>query len=363
MFKIRLTKLRIVASLVGLVLLFMIFKTATSGSPTVPRAVDVERAQRGLPALGGTEEHVELPAGDLIAGNGVVEPADRETKVAGEIAGRIAIVHAEEGRHVAAGDPLVELESDVERSALAAAEADLRVAQAELERTAKGLRAEDIDAAAAEAEAAVAKASMSEGTLGRVEQLAKTGAATADELDRARRQAAIDRQTATAAEARRRAALAGSRVEDVLVARARKAAAEARRDQAKAALDRRTVRSPIAGEVLAMKYRAGEFYAPGGADPLAIVGDTSKLRVRMDVDERDVARVKIGAAAFVTLNAFPGEKFEGKVVSIGRRMGRKNIRTDDPVERIDTKILEIVIELDRPNGLMPGLRVRSHIES
>jgi HlyD family secretion protein len=43
-------------------------------------------------------------------------------------------------------------------------------------------------------------------------------------------------------------------------------------------------------------------------------------------------------------------------------MGRKNIRTDDPTERIDTKILEVVIALDPAEGLVPGLRVTSFVE-
>jgi HlyD family secretion protein len=91
------------------------------------------------------------------------------------------------------------------------------------------------------------------------------------------------------------------------------------------------------------------------------MGATARLRVRMDVDERDIGKVSIGAAAFATLNAFPGRKFAGKVSEIGRRMGRKNIRTDDPVERIDTKILELIIGLEKSDGLVPGLRVSSCI--
>jgi hypothetical protein len=42
-------------------------------------------------------------------------------------------------------------------------------------------------------------------------------------------------------------------------------------------------------------------------------------------------------------------------------MGRKNVRTDDPVERIDTKILEVEIELAQTEGLRPGLRVTGYI--
>jgi multidrug resistance efflux pump len=147
------------------------------------------------------------------------------------------------------------------------------------------------------------------------------------------------------------------------MAQARVAAAEARRDQAKATLERLTIRAPISGEILALKLRVGEYYTPGGADPLLVMGDTSKLRVRMDVDERDIAKVKLGAKAFVTLPAYLGRHVPGKVVDIGKRMGRKNVRTDDPTERIDTKILEVVIELEDKEGLVPGLRVVGYVES
>ena len=91
-----------------------------------------------------------------------------------------------------------------------------------------------------------------------------------------------------------------------------------------------------------MKFRAGEFYQAGGADPLVIMGDTRQLRARIDVDERDIGRLSANATSIVRVPAFPGRDFHGKVVEIGRRMGRKNVRTDDPVERNDTKILEVV---------------------
>ncbi len=114
--------------------------------------------------------------------------------------------------------------------------------------------------------------------------------------------------------------------------------------------------------MLEVKVRAGELYNfQGTAEPLLILGDTRTLRVRMDVDERDIARVKDGAAAWVTADAFGARRFPGKVVEIGRRFGRKNVRTDDPVERNDTKILEVVIELDGHDLLVPGQRVTSYI--
>ena len=173
--------------------------------------------------------------------------------------------------------------------------------------------------------------------------------------------------TFAAADARRLSGVNGGRREDVLVAQAQVRAAIARREQARTALDRLTVRAPIAGTVLQVKYRAGEYYNPAAAngasaDPLVILGDTRTLRTRIDVDERDVARVKLGATGYVSLSAFADRRFAGKVVEIGRRMGRKNVRTDDPVERLDVKILEVVMQLDRPDGLVPGIRVTGYIE-
>src|SRR5688572_24049143 len=137
MFKIKVSRTMIISAIGALVLLFAIARAVTSGPPTVPRPADVAHAARELPPLVESEERIEVPAGDLVAGNGVIEPADRETRVAGDIGGRIARIHAAEGDRVSAGDPLVELESDVESAALAGAESDLRVALAELERTAK----------------------------------------------------------------------------------------------------------------------------------------------------------------------------------------------------------------------------------
>ena len=142
----------------------------------------------------------------------------------------------------------------------------------------------------------------------------------------------------------------------------RLAAAEARLGQAKATLERRQIRAPYAGEILQVKARVGEYYTPGASEAPVVLGDTSRLRVRMDVDERDIGRVKLGAPAYAVADAFPGVRFTGKVAEIGRRMGRKNVRTDDPTERIDTKILEVVIDLDEPGKLVPGLRVTSYVE-
>jgi HlyD family secretion protein len=336
---------------------------ASGGPQTIAGQKEVIKAEREAKPKEGVDERTKVPEGNFIAGNGIVEPNDRETKVSSSVAGRIAAIVAEEGTTVEKGAPLVILDSDAEKAAFEAADGDLAVARAEYARAARGLRREDVDAVVADTDSTKARAAISASSLERIETLAKTGSATPDELDRAKNQANSDVAAVKAAEARRGAALAGSRAEDIMVAAARVKAATSRKEQAKATMDRLTVRAPIAGKVFQVRMRAGEYFNPQGSEPLVIMGDVSKIHVRMDVDERDVARVHVGTPAFATANAFSGKRFAGKVVDVGRRMGRKNIRTDDPVERIDTKILEVVIELDAPEGLLPGLRVTSYLEA
>jgi ABC exporter DevB family membrane fusion protein len=349
------------AAALAVALLLAVVRSVLAGPQNTPNAKDVRQAGRTIPPSGTGDERAPIAVTDDVAGNGVVEPADRETKVAGQVSGRVQRLLVKEGDRVEANAPIAELEDATERAVLAAAEGDLESAKAELLRTSRGLRREDVEAQVADTEGARARAALSHDSLDRTEKLFQGGAATVDELDRARRQADLDQRSLESQEAKKKAALAGSRFEDVAQARAKMIAAAARRDQAQAQLDRLTVRAPIAGEILQLKFRAGEYYSPGG-DPLVIMGDTRALRVRMDVDERDVARVALGAKAFATSTAFPGRRFTGTVVEIGKRMGRKNVRTDDPVERIDTKILEVVFQLD-DHDLVPGLRVVGTIEA
>jgi HlyD family secretion protein len=44
-------------------------------------------------------------------------------------------------------------------------------------------------------------------------------------------------------------------------------------------------------------------------------------------------------------------------------LGRKNVRTDEPTERVDTKILETLVELDPGTELPVGLRVDGFIDA
>lgn len=352
------------AAIAVLAMLFLVVRALSAGPAYDPRAKDSAAATRTVqPPAGTIDERAPLPEASMIGGSGIVEPAQREARLAGGSSGIVTAIRVVEGDRVNAGDVLVVLDSAVEAAAVKTSEAEVASARATLAKTRNGQRTEDRDAALAESRSTKARSDLSEIALSRAEQLTKGGAMTQEELDRARLNAAADKQTSRAAEARAHAAEVGSRTEDIAAANAALIAADARLEQAKATLDRRQIKAPYAGEVLQVKARVGEYYTAGASEAPIVLGDTTSLRARMDVDERDIGKVKIGQAAYVRVDAYPGVKFTGKVAEIGRRMGRKNVRTDDPTERLDTKILEVVVNLDDAKRLVPGLRVASFIEA
>jgi multidrug efflux pump subunit AcrA (membrane-fusion protein) len=95
--------------------------------------------------------------------------------------------------------------------------------------------------------------------------------------------------------------------------------------------------------------------------PIVTLADVRTLRVRVDVDESDIGGLRTGQAAWVTADAYGSRRFAGRVVRVGEMLGRARIRTDDPAERIDHKVLETLIELEASARLPIGLRVDAFI--
>ena len=69
------------------------------------------------------------------------------------------------------------------------------------------------------------------------------------------------------------------------------------------------------------------------------------------MDASEITRVALGQEVVASAAAFPGRELRGHVITIERVMGRKNIRTDRPREKVDTKVLEVVVELEPTDDL------------
>lgn len=73
-------------------------------------------------------------------------------------------------------------------------------------------------------------------------------------------------------------------------------------------------RSPATGYVIEKKALKGQHVMPG--QTLYKVADLSTVWVEADVYEQELPRIRVGAPAVVTIDAYPGERFNGKVVFI-----------------------------------------------
>src|SRR5437867_3990440 len=141
------------------------------------------------------------------------------------------------------------------------------------------------------------------------------------------------------------------------VGNARAAHAEARAQTAKAQvavldtkrdLDRNTIRAPVQGVVVSRQVDVGQTVAASLQAPVlfTIAQDLTKMQVETSVDEADIGRIKLDDRATFTVDAFPGETFEGTVTQI-RKAGQI-------VQNVVT--YTVVVAVDNPAGkLLPGM--------
>lgn len=300
---------------------------------------------------------------ELVAGPGRVEPVSEDIKIGSELSGKLRSVNVEEGDTVRKGQVLAVLENDDYRAEVLSAEAEVRAKQATLRKVINGARVQERSEALSTVRAAQAVMENAKAEADRHQKLFAAGVISQEEAERYSRE--YDVAKAQYQESVQRHSLVDdhAREEDVAFAQADLQLAQARLEDALAKYEKTRIKSPIDGTVLRKHHRSGESVSNSSTapDPILTIGDTKVLRVRVDVDETDVNKVRVGTKAYVTADAFGEQKFWGHVVRVGELLGPKNVRTDEPTEHVDRKILETLVELDPGARLPMGLRVDAYI--
>ena len=124
-----------------------------------------------------------------------------------------------------------------------------------------------------------------------------------------------------------------------------------------AELEKLTIRAPITSTVLQVNAKVGELASPSSPQALVLLGDLTGLRVRAEVDERDVGKIKLGSKAAVRADAFRGRQFAGKVVSIAPLVQPARINSPGSRNLSDFSVTEVLIELSDPGPLLVGMKV------
>jgi HlyD family secretion protein len=345
--------------------------------------------------------------GAIVAALGVIEPSSETIGVATELSGVVREVFVKPGDLVAAGAPLFRLDS---RALSASLEAQMASAeQARATSAASASRVPSLQANASTAVAGIAQAEAALQTArGQVEQAAgrvannraaaevarlayadaqarfalfqnisDPRAISTDERDRARfamdrAKAAYDQAQASVQEANGGVSVAQGAVADAqsriasaksalqsarasviegqetaIAARAGSAQAGAQARVVATDLQRLIVRAPIAGQVLRLNVRLGEFASAGPlANPLVAMGAVDPLHVRVQIDEEDAARISVGAPAEATLRGDAQTRIPLTFVRFEpQAIPKTNLNGGG--ERIDTRVVEAIYSFNR----------------
>ncbi len=127
----------------------------------------------------------------------------------------------------------------------------------------------------------------------------------------------------------------------------------------------RAVKSPVGGVIDETFANPGEYVRPG--QRLLMIHDPENIWVNANIKEGEIRHIKIGAHATVTVDAYPGEAFDGKVVRIGNAATSQFALLPNPNPSGNfTKIaqrLEVRIDVaQRDHLLKPGMMVEVAVD-
>jgi HlyD family secretion protein len=284
---------------------------------------------------------------------GRVEPPSGIIKVAAPTIGIVSKVLVKANDTVFAGEPLILLNDDEIQARYAAAEAQAGMRERlrdEQKVTGKALERRKAEDAVAEADTSVfdAQAVVDKAAA----QWRATGAPVAN-LTSAR--ATLIR--AQDELAKRKDQLRGIDAPLPTPNEAQTTSARGDLALARVNLEKLKIRAPIDGTVLQININPGELAAPSALQPLLSIANLSTLNVRAELDERDIAEIKVGQVASVRAAAFPGKEFTGTVVSIAPLVEPSKLGSRGPGNRADVDAVEVVVKLTQPGLLTTGMKV------
>jgi multidrug resistance efflux pump len=240
----------------------------------------------------------QSPFASYVAGMGITEIGRGNIAIATTVAGVVSEIYVRVGDAVAAGEPLFKID-----------DRDLQA----------GLQVE-----LAKAEEAQAAFDKPRHRLDYFRHLARLdpGAVSAQTLSELRDDAAAAESAVESA----KAAVAQTRIE----------------------IERRVVRAPAAGRILQINTRVGEYAATSGlATPLMLMGDDTRMYVRVDVDESDAWRIRPEAAAQAIVRGNPTLKTALRFEYIEPYVAPKTSLTGQSTERSDVRVLQVIYSFER----------------
>jgi multidrug resistance efflux pump len=294
----------------------------------------------------------------VAAAPGRVEGSADAVPIGASISGIVERVTVHQGDQVSAGQLLVRIACKDLEAQLATRTAEYAAAEAVHRKLVNGPRQQEIDIAEAELKLAEARLAEAQARVERSASLLDRNVVSQATRNFDYRDARVASAQLEAARFRLQLLRAGTREEEIAEAKAKMIAARNAGETAQAELAKCDVKSPVDGIVLRKHVSEGELISLYFPKPLITVSELRRYRVRAEVDETDVPRVRPGQDVEVVVNASEKSRLRGRVASIAPVMGRRQILTSDPADKSDRDVMEAIIDLENaPEHLPIGLRV------
>ena len=273
----------------------------------------------------------------------------RETDLAFQVPGRIARLLVDEGDVVTSGQEVASLEPRDYELALARAQADAAISKANLTLLEAGTRPQELKVAKATVTQAEAQLKFAKSETQRIGHLVQKQLSSQDQLDRARLEEDVAQAALTQAKEQLALRQEGTREEQIAMARADYAAHQQAVVIAQQQLTYVTVSSPVSGSITVRLAEAGEVVATGQA--VLRVASLDHPWVRAYVNEKDLARIRLGQSADVRVDGLPDKVFAGRVVFISpeAEFTPKTVETRDL--RVDL-VYRVKVEVDNHDGVL-----------
>ena len=274
---------------------------------TRPQSAEAGKAQKKAAAV--ASPYAAVSAGKADVEGGVIQVASRTAGVVREVLVR-------EGDRVTKGQILARQEDDAPRLAVMTAQANLAQARAQM-----GATQVQIAAAARE--------------LSRLESLSDV--VSRQQVDQARDALASARATLASEEA-----TVGVQAAALSEARYR--------------LEQTVVRAPVNGLIVRRYANPGIGASTLNVTPMFDLEPAGQRIVRAEVPEAELPVIRPGQSVSLSTETDQAHGFPGKVLREAALFGARKLQSDDPTERTDERVVEVVVSADAAPFLV-GQRV------
>jgi HlyD family secretion protein len=276
--------------------------------------------------------------------------------IAARVSGRLAKIAVARGQDVPAGASLLVIDNPELIAELREAEAEKRVADAELARINAGTRSEIIALRRAEIDRATADLTLAQQTYDRTRLLAARQFAPQSKLDQDTDALTLAQRRLDQAKLAYQEAVRGFTAEEHQIAEANVAKAAAKIETIKALVDQLTITAPVASQVYQIPVEEGEVVTPGV--PLLSLVDLGDTWLGFSLREDLIAGLKTGDRIEVRVPALGNRKITAEIRVIAAKGEYAGWRATRATGDFDLRTFAIrAYPIEKIAGLRPGMSV------